>query len=275
MPHSNTALRIAPARVVALVVAIVIALAFDSRADPAPAVADSPRADTLATPRPDGDGRASSNEGDFPIALGSFSTTLIGSSPERTANVRLAAAALDGVELKSGDELSFNLQVGPRTTARGYQMAPVILHETRQLQAGGGVCQVASTLFAAALLSGLSVVERTRHSSPVDYIALGEDATIAWGAKDLRIRNDLAQRVRLRVEVVGATLTVLVAGEEASPDSYELETEEREIPGDPGAGSEPGREIELYRVRRSGGDVASRDFVHRDVYPPSRRQESR
>src|SRR5262245_45992957 len=126
---------------------------------------------------PDTTGAAPAEE--FPARLGSFTTTLIGSSPARTANIRIAVEALDGTVVDAGEVLSFNVVVGPRTAERGYQVAPVILHEERQLQAGGGVCQVASTLFAAALLSGLASVERWRHSFAVDYIAAGEDATIA------------------------------------------------------------------------------------------------
>jgi vancomycin resistance protein YoaR len=225
--------------------------------DAAPADTSSPRA-----PRP--------RDEEFPVALGSFTTTLLGSRPERTANIALAAEALDGAVMGPGEVLSFNAVVGPRTPERGYQSAPVILHETRQLQAGGGVCQVASTIFAAGMLAGLSNVERWRHSSPVDYIAPGEDATIAWGAKDLRLRNDLAQRVRLRVRVLGTTLSVRVDGETAEPAAYDLETVERELPADDGAdGARPGREIELYRVRRGAGGE-SRELVHRDVFPPSR-----
>src|SRR5262249_58093646 len=104
--------------------------------------------------------------------------------------------------------------VGERTLARGYQPAPVILHETRQTQVGGGVCQVASTVFVAGLLSGLDVVERWRHSSAVDYITTGEDATIAWGAKDLRLRHTLTQPIRLRVTVAGSALAARFEGEE-------------------------------------------------------------
>ena len=214
------------------------------------------------------------SENEFPITLGTFSTTLIGSLAARTENLRLAAAAMDGALLLPGDVLSFNQRVGPRTREHGYQPAPVILHETRQLQPGGGVCQVSSTIFVAALLSGLSVEERHRHSSPVDYIALGEDATIAFGAKDLKIRNDLDQRLRLRVEIVGSTLTARFEGE-APAGAFELETEEREIPGDSLEGVTPGREIEVFRVRHGGGGEVTRDLLHRDVYPPSRTRSAR
>ena len=235
---------------------------------PVMARAQQASADSSAAPT---DSAAANAVEEFPVALGSFTTTLLGSRPERSANIRLAAEALDGAILAPGEVLSFNLVVGPRTLGRGYQAAPVILHETRQLQTGGGVCQVASTMFAAGLLSGLSCVERWRHSSPVDYIAPGEDATIAWGAKDLRLRNDLDQRVRMRVRMLGSTLSVRFEGEAAPAHDYELATDERELPADPGVeGAQPGREIELSRLRHDARGVDAREFVHRDVYPPSR-----
>lgn len=231
---------------------------------PVPAWADAP-------PAPPADSLAAPAEVRFPVELGSFTTTLAGSRGERTANVRLAAEALDGTVLEPGQVLSFDAVVGPRTLERGYQRAPVILHETRQLQTGGGVCQVASTVFSAGLLAGLSVVERWRHSSPVDYIAPGEDATIAWGAKDLKLSNQTGQRVRLRCFVRGATLSATFEGEEPSPVAFQLETEERELPPDPGVeDARPGLEIELYRVRTDARGGLSREFVHRDLYPPTR-----
>jgi len=207
---------------------------------------------------------------EFPVTLGSFTTTLVGSLPERTHNLRLAVQALDGAVLRPGEEFSFNQRVGPRTAERGYGPAPVILRETRQVQVGGGVCQAATTLFDAALLAGLGVVERHRHSSPVDYVAPGEDATIAWGVKDLRLRNDLDQDVRLRVEVLGSTLVVRIEGGEEIGDSFELETVEHESPAPDDVAGLPGREIELYRVRIRDGQELERELVHRDHYPPSR-----
>lgn len=243
----------------------VFALALVLPACALPARADAPPDSAIAAPLAPPAVPAE----EFPVVLGSFTTTLSGSRPERTANVRLAAEALDGTVLAPGEVLSFNAIVGPRTPARGYQDAPVILHETRQLQTGGGVCQAASTVFAAGLLSGMVCIERFRHSSPVDYIAPGEDATIAWGAKDMRLRNDLSQRIRLRVRVVGSTLSARFEGESPLPCTYDLETHVRDVPADD-AGATPGREIELFRVRTGGDGGESRELVHRDLYPPSR-----
>ncbi len=205
----------------------------------------------------------------FTITLGSFSTTLLGSTTARTHNIRLAVAALDRVVLEPGAELSFNDRVGPRTAERGYLVAPVILREERQLQLGGGICQVASTVFDAALLAGLSPVERCRHSSPVDYVALGQDATIAWGYKDLKIRNDYDQTVRLRVEIVGSTLLAQFEGETPNERTYELATEERDVPASTDSNL-PGHEVELYRIHIIDGREVERELVHRDLYPSAR-----
>jgi vancomycin resistance protein YoaR len=245
---------------------VAFALALLTTAAPAAcgAASGAPPAAADSVPRP------VPPDEEFPVTLGSFTTTLVGSVPERTHNVRLAARALDGTVLRPGEELSFNRCVGPRTAERGYGPAPVILREERQVQVGGGVCQVASTLFDAALLAGLAVVERHRHSSPVDYVAPGEDATIAWGAKDLRLRNDLDQDVRVRLEVLGSTLVARVEAGEEPAESFELETVVRESPAPDDVPGLPGRDVELYRVRTSGGEELARELVHRDHYPPSR-----
>jgi vancomycin resistance protein YoaR len=211
---------------------------------------------------------AAADDADTPILLGTFATTLIGSLPARTDNIRLAAEALDGTVLEPGEVLSFNRTVGPRTAERGYQAAPVILREAREIQVGGGVCQVASTLFDAALLAGLEAAERHRHSYSVDYVPPGQDATIAWGAKDLKIRNVLEQRVRIRVEVVGATLIARVLGQLPPQAEYELSAVSRDLPS-VAEGGGAGLEVELYRVERTGGHETGRVLLHRDVYPPS------
>lgn len=211
------------------------------------------------------------HENAFPVALGAFSTTLAGSGGPRTHNIRLSCEALDGVVLAPGDVLSFNRVVGKRTPERGYQVAPVILRAERQLQLGGGICQTASTIFVAGLLSGLGVVQRHKHTNPVDYVPLGQDATVSWGAKDLAIRNDLGQRIRLRVSVLGSTLTARFEGEAPLDEEFELALDVRES-ADAHAGA-PGREIELHRVRRVAGEERDRELVHRDVYPIARVRE--
>jgi len=215
---------------------------------------------------------ARAEDPEFPVVLGTYSTTLIGSLPSRTENIRPAARSIDGTVLEPAQVLSFNRRVGQRSIERGFQPAPVILHESRDVQVGGGVCQVASTLFDAALIAGLRTTERHRHSYPVDYIPLAQDATIVWGAKDLKILNCLTQRVRFRADVLGTTLTVRIEGERPEGGEFDLESVENSTTA---SGSLPGREIELFRVRRSGGEETSRELMHADVYPPAIQRSAR
>jgi vancomycin resistance protein YoaR len=214
---------------------------------------------------------APAEDAEFPIILGTYSTTLIGSLPARTENIRLAARSLDSTVLEPAQVLSFNRRIGQRSNERGFQPAPVILHETRDVQVGGGVCQLASTLFDAALIAGLRTTERHRHSYPVDYIPLAQDATIVWGAKDLKILNCLNQRVRFRAEVLGTTLTVRIEGERPERGEFDLETVEQSASASAG---QPGREVELFRVRRVDGQETDRELMHADIFPPAIQRSS-
>jgi hypothetical protein len=113
-----------------------------------------------------------------------------------------------------GDVWSFNRAVGPRTLERGFIDAPVIVADEVEPGVGGGVCQVATTLFAAGVLGGLDVVQRRSHSRPSGYAPLGLDATVIDGEVDLQLRNPYSVPIivhaflpvptKIRVEMLGA-----------------------------------------------------------------------
>jgi hypothetical protein len=111
------------------------------------------------------------------------------SHASRAANIELAATLLDGAIIAPGTEWSFNQEVGPRNERHGFRKAKVIFKRRLRKDFGGGVCQVASTLHAAALNSGLHIVEHTPHSRVSSYIHASLDATVVWPNVDLRIRN--------------------------------------------------------------------------------------
>jgi vancomycin resistance protein YoaR len=126
---------------------------------------------------------------DVSRVLGSYETDFARRGGPRVINIRRAARYLDGLVLGPGEELSFNHVVGPRTEARGFAWAPEIVGDEMVPGLGGGVCQVASTLHAAAVFGGLEVVRRRSHSRPSGYAPLGLDATVIYGEVDLRLRN--------------------------------------------------------------------------------------
>ncbi|MGI9952979.1 VanW family protein [Moorellaceae bacterium AZ2] len=150
-------------------------------------------------------------------AVSSFTTSFDPSDENRTHNILLAAQALDGRWLKPGEEISFNELVGPRTIERGYREALIIEAAEFIPGVGGGVCQVSSTLYNAALQAGMTIVERQPHALKVDYVPAGLDATVAYGLIDLRLRNDTPYWYWLKAQVNHNSLTFTFYGPSEAP----------------------------------------------------------
>lgn len=150
---------------------------------------------------------------DVSKVLASFETSFRNKAGNRGVNIRRAAEYLDGTIVAPGAELSFNQVVGPREESRGFVWAPVIVNDEMEPGVGGGVCQVATTLHAAAVFGLLEVAQRRSHSRPSGYAPLGLDATVIYGKVDLKIKNPydtalivhayLPSRTTLRVELLG------------------------------------------------------------------------
>jgi vancomycin resistance protein YoaR len=148
------------------------------------------------------------------LVLSQYETDFARRGGPRVRNIARAASYLDGTLMAPGEVWSFNRTVGPRTLERGFIDAPVIVADEVEPGVGGGVCQVATTLFAAGVLGGLDVVKRRSHSRPSGYAPLGLDATVIDGEVDLQLRNPypvpiivhafLPVATRLRIEMLGA-----------------------------------------------------------------------
>lgn len=145
-----------------------------------------------------------------PVVVGSYVTRyrMRGDEGPRAVNVRVAAEALDGAVIPPGGRLSFNERVGPRTPGRGYQVAHVIYDGEMVDGIGGGVCQVASTLHAAAFLAGLPILAQVPHSRPSTYIPMGLDATVVYPDVDLVIGNPLPVPITVRARADGGRMQV-------------------------------------------------------------------
>ncbi len=136
----------------------------------------------------------------------------------RANNIELAARALDGRLLEPDEELSFNEVVGERTFERGFSPAVELTGGGRRTQGiGGGVCQVAATLHAAAFFAGFDITEHHPHTRNSSYIEPGLDAAVSWPNKDVRIRNTLPYPVRVRATAYRGRLRVALMGAEHAP----------------------------------------------------------
>ena len=141
-------------------------------------------------------------------------TTYFGGSENRCANIAHAASMIEAKIVKPGEDFSFNATTGLRTRENGYLDAPVFLDGKLVPDAGGGVCQVSSTLFAAVLRAGLAVTSRTCHFAPVAYIPIGQDATVADNYLDFCFRNHLKKPVYIHMVYEPGAITAYVLGNE-------------------------------------------------------------
>jgi vancomycin resistance protein YoaR len=126
------------------------------------------------------------------------------SIPQRVHNLILAASKFNGVLIPKGKEFSFNETVGDISFLTGYQPAYIIKEGRTVLGDGGGVCQVSTTLFRAALNAGLPIIERTAHAYRVGYYENdsqpGFDATVYAPSVDLKIKNDTQGYILIETE---------------------------------------------------------------------------
>lgn len=124
------------------------------------------------------------------VVIGSYKTSFDASVTGRTQNIYLSANEINQIVLGPGDRFYFNLVVGERTTARGYQKAKEIVNKEFVEGIGGGICQTSSTLYNAVAEAGLEIIELHSHSRSVGYVPAGKDATVSWGGPDFKFMNN-------------------------------------------------------------------------------------
>lgn len=146
--------------------------------------------------------------------IGTGKSSFAHSIPGRVFNVNLAASRIKGAIVAPGEEFSFNDNVGEISKATGYQSAYVISGGRTVLGDGGGVCQVSTTVFRAALNAGFPITERKAHAYRVGYYeqdsAPGIDATIFSPSADLKFLNDTGHHILIQTTVDIKKLTMSV-----------------------------------------------------------------
>ena len=212
--------------------------------------------------------------------LSAYTTYFNQNEGGRCENIRLAVRRLDGIALQPYGEFSFNGAVGPRTKENGYQEAKVIAQGEFVLGVGGGVCQVSTTLYNAALLAGLTVLEYHPHSLRVGYVPPSRDAMVS-SVSDLRLYNPRPETVYLSAEVGDGWLRFSLYGR-GDGRSYSIESRTlAEIPPQESI-IEEGEKDEVVRYGVSGlrsesylstyenGVLRSVQRLRTDEYAPQR-----
>lgn len=154
----------------------------------------------------------------FPNLLSQFSTSFTSSGYNRSNNIILSSAKLNGLVLMPGEEFSYNQAVGQRTKAAGFRKAGAYSNGKVVQEVGGGICQVSSTLYNAVLYANLEIVERTNHYFNPGYVKAGLDATVSWGGPDFRFKNNRNYPIRIVTDTSGKKLKVYIYGLKTDDD---------------------------------------------------------
>ena len=136
----------------------------------------------------------------FPNLLASYSTEYV-NNPDRTTNLRLAAKKINGTVVLPGEIFSYNKVVGKRTTAAGYKNAAIYQDGGVTDGLGGGICQISTTLYNAAIEAGMLIEERRNHMFVPSYADAGKDATVVWGSTDFKFENRRAYPIKIEATV--------------------------------------------------------------------------
>ena len=180
--------------------------------------------DTLSIPMQDLEPETTRQmlEGQY-VLRGAYTTGFASSPKNRKYNIRFGADKINGTILKPGETFSTNEVLGKRTKKNGWKTATAYEGGEHVQQAGGGVCQLSSTLYNAALYADMEIKERRNHSMPVSYVDKGRDATInsVGNIIDFKFRNNTSGDIIIIAYTDGNTLHMEIYGIPFETDEYD------------------------------------------------------
>ena len=219
----------------------------------------------------------------FPDLLGSFSTRYDSQNKNRENNLNLASAKINEKVIASGGEFSYNSVVGARTIASGYKEAKIYSNGQVVDGIGGGICQISSTLYNAAMFANLDIKERHNHQFITSYVEPGRDATVVYGSKDLKFTNNRSYPIKIISAASDGIVKVSIYGikedleYDVSFDSETISTIPYSTEYEYNSNLEPsskqvkqlganGAIVNTYKVVKLNGAIVSRTLISQDTY---------
>ena len=219
--------------------------------------------------------------------IGTYTTTTT-KNAARNINIQLACDAVNGTILEPGEQFGYNEVVGERTEGKGYQFATAYSNGEHVQEIGGGVCQLSSTIYNAAIAGGLQIDERVSHTFEPTYVTPGDDAAVSWGYPDFKFTNNSESAIGIKAIFEDYTVTVEIYGVpilQAGTTRY-LQSEKTGIVEPPETiyvmdetlqlGEEvvdkeavPGNKWETYIIEETNGIVTDRSYLHTSRYKGS------
>ncbi len=202
----------------------------------------------------------------------------------RVRNMQIAAETVNGTIVMPGEEFSYNALIGDTTPDKGYEKANTYVGNKIVPDYGGGICQVSTALYRAAMRANLRSTERANHSLTVSYSEPGLDATVAYGFVDYKFKNSYDFPIYIQGYVGGGSVSFNIYGnvEAMEGKTYELVNEvhekynpevkyENDSTMDEGTekvvvNGMPGYKASSYQITYKNGVEVSRDFIATDIY---------
>lgn len=219
--------------------------------------------------------------------VSTFTTKFPTYKTTRCNNIKLASTLIDGHVLMPGESFSFNEFLGPRTIKKGFQVAGVFANGRHDTGVGGGICQVSTTLYNAAVFAGLRIDKRNNHSMAVPYVPVGRDAAVSYPMPDLKFTNTFDFPIALDSKYTPGTLTFTIVG--IKDKSVEIQVERGPLRSwsrgvryehdgslpygkvrlvDAGGAA---HQVTTYRIFKKDGKVVKREVLAVSQYPGSPR----
>ena len=221
----------------------------------------------------------------FPDKLASYTTRYDPSNKNRGNNLTISAEKIDGTIIMPGETFSYNQTVGERTIAAGYKEAGAYAGGKVVQDVGGGICQTSSTLYNAALLANLEIVDRSNHQFLTSYVSAGRDATVSWGAIDFQFKNTRSYPIKIEASAKNGVCEMNIYGIKEETE-YEVVIQSVVLSYIPYTTKyendntlEEGKEVveqsgytgctsEAYRILKLNGEVISKTLLSKDTYDP-------
>ena len=221
----------------------------------------------------------------FPHLLASYSTKYVNNA-NRTTNLRLASNKINSKVVMPGETFSFNKVVGKRTVSAGYKNAAIFQDGQVTDGLAGGICQISSTLYNAALYADMTITSRRNHMFIPSYVDGGRDATVVWGSTDFKFRNDRDYPIKIESSVSDGYVRVAIYGFRRE-NEYDIEIQTQKVKtiqystttqkksgyskGEVIQSGANGSVWDSWRVYKLNGEVVKREKLYRDTYDAKNR----
>ena len=224
----------------------------------------------------------------FPEKISAYSTRYDGGDKDRSTNLEIACKKIDEKIVLPGETFSYNKTLGARTTQAGYKTAKVYENGAVVNGVGGGICQISSTLYNAALKANMQIVERRNHQFITSYVPEGRDATVAYGVTDFKFKNTRKYAIKIKASASNGVATISIYGIKENSE-YNITFETKTISTIPftekyiedntiAEGTEQikqnganGCVTETYIIKSLNGQVVSKDLLSKDTYSAMQR----